>query len=98
MFIKNSRLSIAVISVIFTLLISIIPFVIAYGSLLERVDNIKETQYNTNNELTETIKNMESRIIELEKTIERTDVSLENIKTDIQEIKEDLKTLIKKLN
>lgn len=62
---------------IFTLLIFIIPLVMAYGALTEKVDNLGRE-----------VIDFEKRIIILEKIAAGTEVSLSNIEDDISDIKD----------
>jgi len=84
-------------SIIITLVIAIIPAVVAYGVLTEKVDNLETTYARDLPQYTETIKNIEYRLIELEKNTIGTEVSLQEIKKDVDEIKMDLKELLKEL-
>lgn len=78
-----------IILIVLSILVIVIPAILAYGRLTEKVDNLEES--------TEKIKNLDIRIIELEKIAAGTEVSLSVIQSDISEIKSDLKEIVKDL-
>jgi len=83
----------ALLCLVVTILIAAIPAVLAYGALTEKVDNLEKEESSG----TETIKNLEVRIIELEKIAAGTEVSLQEIQKDISEIKLDLRKILNSL-
>ncbi len=78
-----------IIWVVLSILLVIIPAILAYGELTQKVENIEED----NIENTERVNNLDARIIELEKIAAGTEVSLQTIQRDIGEIKLDLKEI-----
>ena len=87
--IKLSTL-VAIIAVLVTIGIAILPVVMGYGELTERVYNLEDN--------IQSIKIIETRISELEKSSAGSEVSLNEIQKDIAEIKFDLRNLIRVLD
>lgn len=89
----NVSIPLVLIMAIVTIIGLLAPVVMAYGKLTERVDNLEIIgPLNT-----ETIKNIESRLVEMEKVAVGTDVLIQEIQKDIGEIKIDLKYIIKEI-
>lgn len=87
----------AAVALLFTVLLSLIPVVFAYGSLSERVNNLQDNyEFSTPNTF-DKIDNIEDRLIVLEKIAAGTEVSLFTIQSDIGEIKFDVKELRKEM-
>ncbi len=78
-----------IILIILSILAIVIPVILAYGGLTQKVDSIEKD----NSESTERVNNLDARIIKLEKIAAGTEVSLQTIQRDIGEIKLDLKEI-----
>lgn len=91
------KISVAIVGLILTILLAGIPYILAYGSLTENVDNIEKELEIKLPEYKEEINEINDRLIELEKIAAGTEVSLTTIERDINEIKIDLKNLIKEM-
>lgn len=83
--------------ILLSILAFMIPIVLSFGSLTEKVDNLEKVLENKEPVYTERVNNLDSRIIELEKIAAGTEVSLTVIQSDIGEIKSDLKEIFKGL-
>lgn len=77
------------IAILITIILSLLPYVMAYGKLTEKVNYLE----GEDDEKGETIKYLEERLIVLEKIAAGTEVSLSAIKEDVGEIKADIKTI-----
>jgi len=87
---NNARWDIPL-TILITILIALVPAVMAYGKLTERVETLDEEIH----EKTETIISLQDRLIILEKIAAGTEVSLSSIQSDIGEIKIDLREHIR---
>lgn len=87
------RIPWVVITIIITIFIALIPTIMAYGVLNEKVNNL-ETQYEeAGPRHTAVINDIESRLNALEKIAATNELSLTTIQNDIGEIKQDLKEI-----
>ena len=87
------NIPIALLAVIVTILVASVPFVVAWGVINEKVDNIEKDQETLDEECAESQNRHDERISQLEKIASANEVSLANIEKDISEIKVDVKEL-----
>jgi len=95
---KGNHKVLKIILIVLTILAIIIPVVLAYGKLTEKVDNLESYWRAEGPRHTERVNNLDSRIIELEKIAAGTEVSLIAIQNDVGEIKSDLKEISKRIS
>ena len=81
----------ALISIFIMALIALVPAVMAYGALEQRVDNLEGDWQEAAPRHTKIIEDIDSRLDSLDKIAAGTEVSLKAIQEDIREIKTDLK-------
>lgn len=80
-----------------TIIIAVVPAVMAYGSLNTRVDNIEADYEAAVPKQTKVVEDIETRLDGLEKIAIGTEISLNNIEEDIKEIKQDVKDVKQEL-
>lgn len=81
-------------TILITIFLALIPAVMAYGQLTQKVDTLKESI----DDKTETIISLQERVIILEKIAAGTEVSLNAIQDDVGEIKFDIREIAKAIH
>ncbi len=87
------NVTLIIIGLFLTLIIAIVPAVVGYGSLLEKVNELETHNNEDNIKNSIVIDELEDRVMVLEKIAAGVDVSLKNIAEDISEIKGDIKDI-----
>lgn len=88
------NLPVAVVAVIVTIIVSLLPAVFAYGALNEKVDQLEQSWDEELPKQVKASEDLTSRIVELEKIAASTGTSIPIIQKDIDLIKKDLKDLL----
>ena len=93
----NISIPLALLMALITMLGLLLPAVMAYGSLNEKVQKLEKDYDLLGERGIETIKNLETRIISLEKTVSGNKVYLTSFQDDLSEIKDELKEVRRSL-
>ena len=92
------RIPWVVLALVITVLIALIPAVMAYGVLNEKVVSMELEFDDSRDQYFNNMANIELRLDDLDQTASGTEVALQNIHEDLQEIKAELILLRRDLN
>lgn len=92
------RVPFAVLAIVVTILIAVIPAVMAYGVLNEKVNTLENGWKEYSSSHTSSIDKIDEKLSDIDIKASGNTISLQEIKEDIQDIKIDLKELRKDIS